>query len=63
VAGRPAPGRYACGLLHEPGAWLPRWLQAPGMRGNRLAAGLLARLARRCISAGTGCDAAIEVVG
>jgi hypothetical protein len=41
--------RYFCGVVAEPGRWL-RWLPA----------GLARSLARRWISAGSGCDAEIE---
>lgn len=44
--------RYVCGAVSEPAAVLPRLLQPLG----RVAAPLLARLARRWIAAGTGCD-------
>jgi len=45
-------GRYLCGLVAEPAAVLgPRW---------RWATPLVARLARRWISAGSGCDAELE---
>lgn len=43
--------RYLCGVLAQPGRWLP-WLPA----------WLAARLARRWIAASTGCDADIEAV-
>ena len=46
---------YRCGMLSAPAAYLPSPL--------RWAAPLLARLARRWIAAGVGCDAAIEVPG
>ncbi|MBN9409664.1 MAG: hypothetical protein J0H69_10990 [Burkholderiales bacterium] len=50
---RAAEARYVCGMVADPAEVLgPRW---------RFAAPLLARLARRWISAGSGCDAAIEV--
>lgn len=48
-----AAGRYQCGVLVEPQAYLPRGL---GWCGP-----LLARLARRWIAAGTGCDADMDV--
>ena len=43
---------YRCGLMVEPERWLPRPL--------RRVAPLLARLARRYIAAGKGCDAHLE---
>ncbi len=43
---------YRCGLIAEPERWLPRPL--------RRAAPLLARLARRYIAAGQGCDAHLD---
>jgi hypothetical protein len=46
---RQAGGRYGCGVLDEPGRWLPilpsRWARA---------------LARRWIAAGQGCDSDLE---
>lgn len=50
-----AEGCYRCGLLAAPRGFLPR--------GMRWAAPGLARLARRWIAAGIGCDAAIELPG
>lgn len=47
-------GRYWCGVLHEPAAWLPAWARA--------AAPALRWLAQRWIAAGVGCDAALEAV-
>ncbi len=44
----PDPGRYRCGLIEAPEQHLPRGL-------GRLAPAL-ARLARRYVSAGSGCD-------
>ena len=46
---------YRCGMVSAPATHLPPVL--------RWAAPWLARLARRWIAAGTGCDAAIEVPG
>lgn len=45
--------RYRCGLIVRPADFLPR----PFAR----AAPLAATLARRCISAGSGCDCDVEV--
>ena len=42
-------GRYACGVLVDPGRWLP-WLPSA----------LVHRLARRWIAAGQGCDCDLE---
>jgi hypothetical protein len=53
--------RYACGLLHAPADWLPRWCSAFGPGLRQLAARLLQRWARRVIGAGIGCDAALEL--
>ena len=49
----PAQSAYRCGLMQAPAQYLP----VPG----RWAEALLARLARRWIAAGIGCDAAIEL--
>jgi hypothetical protein len=49
-----ADGRYACGLVRTPARHL-RWLP-PALEG------LAARLARRWISAGSGCDCDVELV-
>ncbi|AKJ29505.1 hypothetical protein [Caldimonas brevitalea] len=46
-----AEGRYRCGLLAQPERHLPRTL--------RWAAPMLARAARRLISAGSGCDSSV----
>jgi hypothetical protein len=43
---------YRCGLVAAPAELLPRWL--------RFAAPLLARLARRWIAAGAGCDSTVD---
>jgi hypothetical protein len=45
-------GRYRCGVVAEPGRWLPalRWLPEPVLR----------RLALRWIGAGRGCDASLQ---
>ena len=45
--------RYMCGAVAMPRAVLPRWL--------RMFAPLLPGIARRWISAGSGCDAALAV--
>ena len=45
--------RYRCGLMAEPARFLPRLLSG--------AAPLLARLARRYIAAGVGCDCDVQV--
>jgi hypothetical protein len=48
-----AEGRYRCGMVSTPGRFLPwswRWPDA-----------LVARWSRRLISAGSGCDAALEL--
>ena len=42
--------RYACGVLDDPGRWLP-WLPTA----------MSQRLARRWIAAGQGCDCSFEV--
>ncbi|RZM04361.1 MAG: hypothetical protein EOP73_02035 [Variovorax sp.] len=49
----PAEARYRCGLISAPADWLP-----PLLRG---AAPLLARLARRFVAAGRGCDSSVVV--
>lgn len=49
-----AAGRYRCGLASRPRAALG-WERAPNWLLN-----LLARLARRWISAGTGCDSSAK---
>jgi len=46
---RAGEGRYACGVLDDPGRWLP-WLPSD----------LARRLARRWIAAGQGCDCDLE---
>jgi hypothetical protein len=44
---------YRCGMVSDPGAVMgPRW---------RFLAPLLQRLARRWISAGTGCDSSLQI--
>ena len=48
-------GVYRCGLIEQPATHLPAAL--------RRAAPLLARVARRYISAGSGCDAGVSVAG
>ncbi len=50
-----AESRYRCGMVSEAASVMgPRW---------RWAAPLVQRLARRWISAGSGCDADLEVTG
>ena len=51
---REAESRYRCGLISNPAAWLPR--------GMQWAAALAASLARRYVSAGSGCDSLVEAV-
>lgn len=51
----PAAGLYRCGLVDNPGAVLP-WLPTA-------LAPLLSRLARRWISAASGCDSSLAVEG
>ncbi|MBI5717269.1 MAG: hypothetical protein HZC37_06235 [Burkholderiales bacterium] len=46
-----AHGRYLCGAIAEPAAWLP-WLPARWARA----------LASRWVAAGTACDAELEAV-
>lgn len=54
---RAAERRYVCGMVADPAELMgPRW------RALHWTAPLLRRLARRWISAGSGCDAAIDVV-
>jgi hypothetical protein len=53
ASARIAGPRYVCGLLHAPADWLPGWTGVFGAR-------LLQRWARRVISAGIGCDAALQ---
>ena len=48
-----ADRRYVCGLVAQPEIVL-RWLPRPAAR-------LVGRFARRLVSAGSGCDASIEV--
>lgn len=44
------PGHYRCGVLADPGRWLPA-----------LPVGWARRLARRWIAAGRGCDSDLQV--
>lgn len=46
---------YRCGLLAEPGRWLPAGRWWSGQRGQAVL--------RRWIAAGAGCDCSAEVVG
>jgi hypothetical protein len=48
-----ASGLYRCGLIARPAAHLPSWLG--------WAAPLLAKLARRQIASGSGCDCSLSV--
>ena len=51
--------RYACGAIVDPIGVLPRWLH---WVGRPMAEGL-ARLARRWVAAGQGCDSSLESLG
>jgi Fe-S-cluster-containing hydrogenase component 2 len=56
-----APGTYRCGLIAAPQEQLPIGLQRRAPALSRALATVLRRMARRFISAGSGCDADLLV--
>jgi hypothetical protein len=59
--GESATGAYRCGLISAPQEQLPAWLQRHAPALGQMLAAMLRRLARRFISAGSGCDADLTV--
>jgi hypothetical protein len=61
ISGAGGAGAYRCGLIATPHEQLPVWLQRHLPALGRMLSNLLRRLAKRIISAGSGCDADLLV--